>query len=228
MRRALPFLLVLAMLAPAHAQVGAPAVGSLALPLVLSATLERSSAMGCSQSFQSSSGTAQVQLTVDANGAARFTLEGDYGTTTGPSRGRYRAGDHEVSHIREVHRSLWSGTATPHAGSLLVTFDHVAAAEMRTSGFGTLPLPAPTVQPFTGQLLCHLEQVGVLPAVAAAGEVSTQIDLVRCAWAGTPPAPFDRYADSDPFALGSAGGVQNRLDDPMWSVGPTHEVRLLP
>src|SRR4029079_15241983 len=120
---------------PAHAQTGSPAITSMALPLALSGSLERHPEVGCSQAFESSQGTAQVTLAIDAHGDARLTLDGDHGSTMGPSPGRYMTGDHEFSHIREVHRSLWSGHANVVAGAVLVTFERVDAAEMRTSGY---------------------------------------------------------------------------------------------
>jgi hypothetical protein len=202
-------------------------VTSLALPLALSGTLARRSEMGCSQSFESDDGSARVSLAVDASGVARLTLEGEHDVTSGPSPGRYMAGDHEISHVRTLHRSVWSGHASVMAGAVLVTFERVEAAEIRIAGYGTLPLPAPTSSAFTGQLRCHVEHVGVLPAAPTAGEVAAPIGLLRCAWASSPPAPFDLYADGAPWALGAGAGVVSRADE-SWGGGPSHEVRLAP
>jgi hypothetical protein len=226
MRRASLALALLSVLAPAHAQTRSPEITSLALPLALTASLERHAEMGCSQSFQSSQGTAQIALAIDRGGAARLTLDGDYGSTTGPSPGRYMAGDHDVSHVREVHRSLWSGHADVVAGAVVVDFERVDAAEMRTSGYGTLPLPAPTTRAFHAQLRCRIERLDVLPSTPAASEVATPMDLLRCAWAGEAPEPFARYSDQTAWALGVGAGVQNLADTNPWGSAIAHQVRL--
>lgn len=230
MRRAgsLVVLSVLAAALPAHAQQTSPAVPALALPMQLAGGLDRHGATGCSQSYATSHGVGHTSLEVDRAGAARLTLEGRYDSFFGPSPGRYAAGDHDFTHTQEQHRYVYVGHATLTGDHLSITFTSAESAQVRFEGEGTMPLPAPTAAPFTGELACTRTRIDVLPSAAAPGETTTPTDLVRCEWAGSAPAPFDRYLDGNGWALGRGAGVTSTADDDAWGSTTAHAVRLAP
>ncbi len=121
-----PWILLLAFASPAFADEiipsvadpaaveGVPQTGALVYQAVASISHEHS----CSQSFESSSYRANFTLSVDANGAARLTLDADDAYTFGPSPGRYRSGDHQFDHRNQPSKSAWHGTATRSGGGL--------------------------------------------------------------------------------------------------------------
>lgn len=224
-------LLLLASLAPAHAQTRSPEITSLALPLALTTTLERDTDHGCSQSFESVAARATVRLAIDATSAAQLVLDGRYARTSGPSPGRYAAGDHDISQLTELHRATWSGHATILPDGIVLAFDRVERAEARFTGYGTMPLGAPRAQATTARMRCSVTRNDVFPAVEAVGEHPASVALVTCAWLGPSDPPFDRYlddADAAPFVLGAGPGVRDRLERTMGSYETQHQVRLLP
>lgn len=230
MRRALVLALsVLALVGgAAHAQQRDPSVHALALPVQLVGGLDRHAQHSCSQSFASSHGLARTSLVIDASGAAQLTLEGSDDATSGPSPGRYAAGDHDFTTTHTLHRSVWSGHATIAGARLTVAFTSVEAAEVRFTGTGTLPLPAPTTTPFAGQLACAIERTDLLPSAATEHETATPTDLVRCTWTGDAPAPFEHYIDGASWTLGAGAGVVSTSDDDPWGSFTTHAVRRAP
>lgn len=224
MRRALPLVLVLTVLAPAHAQVASPEITSIALPLTAAATLERQAEHGCSQSFESVAASATVRLAVGPSGQAELRLDGNHVSNMGPSPGRYMAGDHEFTRLTELHRATWRGTATVSRTGIAIAIDRVEQAEARFTGYGTMPLPAPTTRPFPAQVQCTLAPTDVLPAMPADGEHPTAMRLLSCTWDEAPDS-FARFAEG-PFVLGAGPGVRQVASDGMF--GPAHEVRLSP
>lgn len=229
MRYALIVLCVLAVLAPAHAQTRSPAVASLAWPMALRTTLERDTEHGCSQSFESVSARGTLLLEIDPSGATRLTFDGRYARNSGPSPGRYMAGDHSFSQLTELNHTTWSGRATALPDGITITLDHVEAAEARFTGYGTMPLPPATGQAFTGQIHCAIASTDVFPAVEADGEQAVSIPLLTCAWVGPAPEPFGSYAEEGTsFALGTGPGVRDTRVGSMWSYGSEHRVRLTP
>jgi hypothetical protein len=227
MRRLLLVSALLSVLAPAHAQNAGPEVPSLGLPLRVRATLERQAEHGCSQSFESVAATAQVVLEIDASGVARLTLDGVSIDNMGPSPGRYMAGDHEFTRLSERHRSVWTGRATANATTIELRFDRLESAEVRYTGWGSLPLPAPTVGPAAEGLSCAIAPTDVLPAEPTPGETATSLPLLSCHWTGAAAAPFPRYG-ADSLTLGSHAGVRDLTSETMFSYASGREVRLVP
>lgn len=221
-------LCALAAALPARAQQRDPSVHALALPLQLSGALDRHAQHSCSQSFAGSHGLARTSLVIDASGAARLSLEGSEDSTFGPSPGRYAAGDHDFTTTHTLHRSSWSGRAVLAGGRLTIAFTGVEAAEVRFTGTGALPLPAPTTAPFAGQLECAIERIDLLPSAATEHETATPTDLARCTWAGSAPVPFEHYTDGASWALGAGAGVVSTSEDEPWGSITTHAVRRAP
>jgi hypothetical protein len=229
-RRALIVLSLLSVLAPAHAQqTASPVVTTLALPLTVRTTLERDTSHGCSQSFESVSARGTVLLEIDPSGATRLTFDGRYFRNSGPSFGRFQAGDHGFSQLTELHHTTWSGRASTLPEGITITFDHVEAAEARFTGYGTMPLPAATSEAFAGQMHCAIARTEVFPAVEADAEQPTATPLLACSWVGSSPAPFDSYAEEGAsFQLGAGPGVRVTTTSSMWSSRAEHRVRFTP
>ena len=76
-----------------HAQNASPEVTALGGALDLRGAVDRASEHGCSQSFASSHEHTALRLSVDARGAATLTAESERYETSGPSPGRYAAGE---------------------------------------------------------------------------------------------------------------------------------------
>lgn len=225
MRRAVPLLLVLSILAPAHAQVVSPEIARVALPLTATTTLEREVEHGCSQSFESVAAHATLHLAIGPGGLAELRLDGDYRSNMGPSPGRYMAGDHEFTRLTELHRATWRGTATVGQSGVTVAIATLEEAQARFTGYGTLPLPTPTARPFAAQLQCTIAPTDVLPAAPADGERPTPMRLLSCAW-DQPPDAFARFAEGA-FVMGAGAGVRQIASDTMFGAS-SHEVRLPP
>jgi hypothetical protein len=205
--------------------VALPAAGS---PFELGGGIQRSSQHGCSQSFASSSDNARLRLVVDARGGATLTLDLERHEVFGPSPGRYADGDHDITHTTELARATFTGQASRTRNGVDIELTRLASANVRFTGYGTLPLPAPTVTRASATLRCQLARIDVLPTQAAEAERPTAMSLVECRF-DSAPTIFERLIESSPsFVLGRGAGVRVFAEQTMWDQQVTRLIRREP
>lgn len=223
--------LLTALAGAARAQVVSPAVTTLAGPLALRAHIEGDREHGCSRSHESVGIEAGVELSVDAAGRASVRLLGNVMRVSGPSLGAWRAGDHDVSSVTELHDVRWTGTARLDATAAALELDLTGreGAELRYAGLvalGSVPFPAPVASAVAVHATCRKVDRDVLPATRADGEVATSMALVECSFASGLPDPLERYLDaSASVVMGAGPGVRTLTNDGMWGA-TTSELRL--
>ncbi len=218
---------LLALAGAAHAQVGPPAVLTLTGPLTLRARLENGREHGCSLSHESVSVEADLELLVDAAGRASLHLVGAVLRVSGPSRGAWRAGDHDVSSMTELDEVRWTGAGRLDASGAGLDLDFVnrEGSTLRIDGFGRAPLPPPVRSTRAVAASCRGVDRDVLPAVRSDGETATSMALVECGFPAGLPDPLERYLDAGASVVFGAGAGIRTITDQMAWAGTTTELR---
>lgn len=206
------------------AQNASPEVTTLGGAIDLRGAVDRASEHGCSQSFASSDEHTALRLIVDARGAATLTAEGERHETSGPSPGRYAAGDHELTRVNELSRAVLTGRATRTPAGIEVRFDQLETSSVRFTGYGSLPLPPATRVAIATTLRCALVRTDVLPGTPTPDEHAQSLSLLACEITDAPP-PLDRL-EVPTLHFGHGAGVRTVSEERMWDHRPTRAVRL--
>lgn len=145
---------------------------------------------GCSRSFANDTETLDVMVSVRADGTARvelarreFSISGPYG--------------HEPTRLTTLESHTLTGTSAPSGDGWLVTLTADQHAAVRFSGWGSLPLPAPSTRRGAWSLRCE-------PAAHTLDGAQTATPALTCRFDGDAPAGGARLTSGVPIIAGRA------------------------